>query len=58
MGEILLSRHDLFNSQALISHLTTNLGASEIEKIYGSRVRSRLREACNVLTLQSEDKRR
>ncbi|MBG7631202.1 MAG: hypothetical protein IZT56_12335 [Bacteroidetes bacterium] len=57
MGEILLSRHELF-SQPLqnrkeTTHLTTNLNAKELEKIYGSRVRSRLREMFNLISFDS-----
>jgi energy-coupling factor transporter ATP-binding protein EcfA2 len=44
MAEILLSRYDLFISKKLQTHITTNLSATEIEKHYGNRVRSRLRE--------------
>ena len=34
MGEILLSRYDLFISRHLQTHITTNLSASEIETLY------------------------
>ena len=44
MAEILLSRYDLYISKKLQTHITTNLSATEIEKNYGNRVRSRLRE--------------
>jgi DNA replication protein DnaC len=59
MGEILLSRYDLFNSQGMVSHLTTNLGAAEIEKFYGTRLRSRMREMFNSIPFlaNSTDKR-
>jgi energy-coupling factor transporter ATP-binding protein EcfA2 len=59
MGEILLSRYDLFISQKMITHITTNLSAQEIENMYGSRVRSRLREAFNLIAFSSSsiDKR-
>jgi energy-coupling factor transporter ATP-binding protein EcfA2 len=50
MGEIMLSRYDLFSSQGMVSHVTTNLGASEIEKLYGQRVRSRMREMLNIFS--------
>ena len=49
MAEILLSRYDLFISKKLKTHITTNLSASEIEKHYGNRVRSRLREMVNLI---------
>ena len=60
MAEILLSRYDLFVSTKLITHLTTNLSASEIEEYYGNRVRSRLREMFNLIAFDKEstDKRK
>jgi len=59
MAEILLSRYDLFVSQNLITHVTTNLSASEIEEIYGNRVRSRMRELFNLIAFDNDsiDKR-
>ena len=39
MSEILLSRYDLFVSRQMVTHVTTNLNSSEIESIYGTRVR-------------------
>lgn len=59
MAEILLSRYDLFVSHKLVTHLTSNLSASEIESIYGIRVRSRLREMFNLIAFSEEspDKR-
>ena len=59
MAEVLLSRYDLYVSHRLITHLTTNLSASEIEAIYGIRVRSRLREMFNLIAfdVNSPDKR-
>lgn len=60
MAEILLSRYDLFISRKLQTHITTNLSASEIEKQYGNRVRSRLREMVNLIgfSRDAEDKRK
>jgi energy-coupling factor transporter ATP-binding protein EcfA2 len=60
MAEILLSRYDLFVSHNLITHLTTNLSASEIEETYGNRVRSRMRTMFNLIAFDrnSEDKRK
>lgn len=49
MAEILLTRYDLFIAQKLITHVTTNLSASEIEEYYGNRIRSRLREMFNLI---------
>jgi hypothetical protein len=59
MGEILLSRYDLFVSRGMRTHLTTNLTSSEIEKNYGNRVRSRMREMFNLVSFgkDARDKR-
>jgi DNA replication protein DnaC len=59
MAEILLSRYDLFVSKKILTHITTNLSASEIETIYGNRVRSRLRAMFNLIAFDKStpDKR-
>ena len=49
IAEILLSRYDLFISDNLITHITTNLDVDQIEELYGQRVRSRLREMVNMV---------
>ena len=60
MGEILLSRYDQFIQFGTITHVTTNLNSVELEKMYGVRVRSRLREMFNLVTFpkETQDKRR
>lgn len=60
MAEILLSRYDIFITKKIQTHITTNLSASEIETNYGNRVRSRLRELCNLIAFDSHstDKRK
>ena len=50
MAEVLLSRYDLFVSKKVLTHITTNLSATEIEAAYGNRVRSRMREMLNLIT--------
>ena len=59
MAEIILSRYDLFISKKIITHITTNLSASEIETMYGNRVRSRLRAMLNLIAFDksTQDKR-
>ncbi|TDE29305.1 ATPase [Flavobacterium ranwuense] len=59
MAEILLSRYDIFTTRKVQTHITTNLSASEIENVYGNRVRSRLREMINLIAFDKEfeDKR-
>lgn len=53
MAEILLSRYDQFIAKKLITHLTTNLSASEIESNYGNRIRSRMRELFNLIAFEN-----
>jgi DNA replication protein DnaC len=59
MAEILLSRYELFVEHGNITHLTTNLNASELESIYGKRVRSRMRQMFNLISFNTgtKDKR-
>lgn len=60
MAEILLTRYDLYEEKGLITHITTNLTAGEIESIYGNRLRSRMREMFNLFGYDeiSKDKRK
>lgn len=60
MAEILLSRYELFTAKKIQTHITTNLSATEIENQYGNRVRSRLRELCNLIAFDrnASDKRK
>lgn len=61
MGEVLLSRYDLFlqTKHKIKTHATTNLNAQELEERYGNRVRSRMRELFNLIAFdeRSWDKR-
>ncbi|NEW81674.1 MAG: ATPase [Mariniphaga sp.] len=59
MAEILLSRYDQFIRKGVLTHITTNLAASELESMYGSRLRSRMREMFNLVAFDrnSKDKR-
>lgn len=60
MAEILISRYENFIENNSITHITTNLSASEIEKHYGNRLRSRMRNMFNLISFESEslDKRK
>ena len=60
LGEILLSRHELFQKRGIKTHATTNLNAQELEELYGNRVRSRMRELFNLVAFDGEsgDKRK
>ncbi|MNQ76367.1 hypothetical protein D3C85_912040 [compost metagenome] len=59
MAEILISRYEQFVENNTVTHITTNLSASEIENLYGNRLRSRLRSMVNLITFDrnSKDKR-
>lgn len=59
MGEILLSRYDLFLKNNTKTLATTNLNAAELEERYGIRVRSRMRELFNLIAFDKDvlDKR-
>lgn len=60
MGEVLLSRYELFINHRIKTHGTTNLNAQELEERYGNRVRSRMREMFNLIGFDknSKDKRK
>lgn len=60
MGEILVSRYELFLTSKFKTHATTNLSAEELEERYGERVRSRMRKMFNLISfdIKSEDKRK
>jgi DNA replication protein DnaC len=59
MAEILISRYEQFIENNSVTHITTNLSASELENAYGNRVRSRLRQMFNLIAFDKEacDKR-
>ena len=59
MAEIILTRYDMFIANKYLTHITTNLSATELEDAYGNRVRSRLRSMCNLIAFDKEtaDKR-
>ena len=60
LGQIILMRYELFQGRRVLTHFTSNLTAPQIEKYYGERVRSRLREMCNWIEYKSTstDKRK
>tara|TARA_R110002111_G_scaffold63803_1_gene105209 strand:- start:333 stop:995 length:663 start_codon:yes stop_codon:yes gene_type:complete len=60
LGEVMLSRYDLFLEHHVKTHATTNLNAQELEVRYGNRVRSRMRELFNLIAFDrgSGDKRK
>jgi energy-coupling factor transporter ATP-binding protein EcfA2 len=54
MEEILLDRYEHFVRYGMKTHLTTNLNAQELEQRYGERLRSRLREMCNLISFSTD----
>jgi DNA replication protein DnaC len=56
MAEILISRYDQFIENKTVTHITTNLSASEIENLYGNRLRSRFRQMFNLIAFDRETK--
>lgn len=60
IAEVLLQRYDLLTSQGIVTHATTNLNAEELERLYGNRIRSRLRGMFNLIAFgqDSKDKRK
>jgi DNA replication protein DnaC len=51
MAEVILQRYDHLLESGLVTHFTTNLSPDEIEGRYSTRIRSRLKQMCNVLDL-------
>jgi len=52
MQEIIMQRYE----RKLMTHITTNLIASDIKEFYGDRAASRLREMCNIITFPQNAK--
>lgn len=50
MAEVLLSRYELFVQDGMITHVTSNLNADELEEVYGNRIRSRFRQMFNLIS--------
>lgn len=58
MENIILNRYDMGSMPYYYTHVTTNLSSDEIEQAYGTRVRSRMRQMFNMITLGGEDRRK
>ncbi len=56
MAEILVTRYEHFIENNAVTHLTTNLSASEIESLYGNRLRSRMRAMFNLIAFDTDTK--
>lgn len=58
MAEIFLDRYDGFVEHGMKTFATTNLDIKAIEERYGMRVRDRIREMFNWITLRGDTKRK
>ena len=59
MEEILMERYELFVEHGVKTHITTNLMRGEdLEQIYGTRIRSRIREMFNIIDMPGQDRRK
>ena len=56
LGEVMLSRYEIFQKFRIKTHATTNLNARELELLYGCRVRSRMRQMFNLIAFPKESK--
>ncbi len=54
MVDVIIERYEKLLSNGLITHFTSNLTPEEIESRYSTRVRSRLRQMCNMIVMGSE----
>lgn len=55
---ILLHRYDLYVTYGTKTIITTNLSVNDIEKHYGGRVKSRLKEMCFDIIITGKDRRK
>lgn len=58
MAEILLDRYEHFINHGMKTHATTNLDADNLGKLYGDRMRDRMREMFEVITITGESFRK
>jgi hypothetical protein len=55
--ELIMARYNLFKSDAIQSHFTTNEKHEALKAHYGERAYSRLTEMCNMFTMVGADRR-
>ena len=58
MTMLIDDRYTKFIKDNLLTNFTTNLNSATIEKLYGSRVLSRMYEMCNFITIVGVDLRK
>ena len=58
LAHVLNKRCTGFERNGDITHITTNLNPSEIELLYGDRIRDRLRKMCNVIPMGGISRRK
>lgn len=58
MAEIIFDRYDNYCDYGMKSFFTTNKTTDEIERLYGDRVRDRLKEMCNPIIMPEDSLRK
>ena len=58
MIELISARYDLWKAHGARTHITSNLTTVEIQKRYGDRIESRIREMCYVTKFEGNDRRK
>lgn len=57
MQQILHLRYSLWQTEGVRTFVTTNCGSGDLELLYGSFIRDRVREMCNILVFKSGSRR-
>lgn len=58
MSEILIDRYDSFKTKGVLTYASSNLTPSQFEKVYGARMRDRMKEMFNLITVKGKSFRR
>ena len=57
MAALITNRYNLWVSEGVYTHFTSNLMPEDIRSLYGDRVADRISEMCNVIRLTGKSKR-
>jgi DNA replication protein DnaC len=58
MSEILIDRYDSFKTKGVLTYASSNLTPSQFEDVYGARMRDRMKEMFNLITVKGESFRK
>lgn len=58
IATVISKRYDLYQRNRLITHITSNLNGIQIERLYGDRIRDRIREMCNEIVFKGTSRRK